>query len=490
MGQRQGVLAAPKVITADTELAEWHIAQYDIIRCDTSAIRIDLPAISITDLDCTIWNASSGIVFLNSKANGYTFIDGGETYAIPAYSAVRLQSCVGSVSSGIPTYNWLVDKNTKDIVSEWAITDDDTWTGTAPSSIVASGMYCLKEGVMFFSGRMYSTDGGGATALVIEHIPGFPPQAVSMDVPFEGQQLVDTTYYDMMGRLDAGQAAAADAQIEFANFTTCTDNKVVEILISGWYFCWGATAYTPTNTTGTKTPATNVATTGYYKTICDGKVGLFCNYYTADDSDGCDGFTATIPWRLQDADTYVAVKAIELAGAGGATYYNPHAYIDMANATAENRGKIQMHAWTSATDDKAVKVWCAGIVELAGWTSVATAQISQTFDTTAHTPASITKKFRFFADGALAFFSYYWTSADGNGAVSLSTESIIPPRYAANHKHALPSTQLQNATYSNCKCYVEANTTDPADREILQSAFTTATDAQTVTMEVAGFMFI
>jgi len=147
-----------------------------------------------------------------------------------------------------------------------------------------------------------------------------------------------------------------------------------------------------------------------------------------------------------------------------------------------------MHVWTTATDNQAVKVWTAGIVELAGWTSVATAQISQSFTT--GTPASITKKFRFYADGALAFFSYYWTSTDGNGATVLSTESIIPPRYAANHKHALVSTQLQNATYSNCKCYVEANTTNPADREILQSAFSTATDAQTVTMEVSGFMFI
>jgi len=489
MGVKTASNVEPKVCTANTTLLEYELENYDVIRCDTSAIRLDLPAITVDNLDVTIWNASSGFVFLSGASTSMTFISGDANVAIPPYTAVRLGTCVGSTSSaGVRTYNYYTDQETKDIVGTWTITDDDTWTTGTPGSIVATGRYLVKEGVMFFSGRIYSADGNGATALVIEHIPGFPPQAVSMKVPYEAQQLVDTTYSDAKGYVDAAQSAAADMQFEFDSLSTATDAKALEILIQGWYPLWGFTAYTPTVTSGTKTPATNVATTGYYKEICDGRVGLFCTYYTADDSDGMDGCTVTIPWRLQDADTYIAVKSTEQAGAAGATLYNPFGYIDQAHATAENRGKVQYHNWTSATDDKAVKVWNAGIVELAGWTSVTATQISQTFTT--GTPGNITKKFRFFADGAICFYSYYWTSADGNGATALTTESIAPPRYLANHKQAAIGNHLQNATYYNPNAYWESNTTDPDDCELIQNNLQTCTDAQSCSMEVAGFIFI
>jgi hypothetical protein len=95
-------------------------------------------------------------------------------------------------------------------------------------------------------------------------------------------------------------------------------------------------------------------------------------------------------------------------------------------------------------------------------------------------PASVTTVARYAIIGNTCFFNFMTTSADGNAATQLSISLPIAAK-DNNSIIAFSGYQLVNTTYSNPICYL-----DDDSGGITFRSFSTATDAQTVTVVVSG----
>lgn len=111
---------------------------------------------------------------------------------------------------------------------------------------------------------------------------------------------------------------------------------------------------------------------------------------------------------------------------------------------------------------------------------------SPTLTWTTGTPASLTTVARYKKLGKTIFFTFYTTSADANGATQLT---VTLPETPADINAYVPCTgyELQNATYYDCRPYIDAANNTAGSRVLTFRSFQTATDAQTVTIEVSGF---
>jgi hypothetical protein len=122
----------------------------------------------------------------------------------------------------------------------------------------------------------------------------------------------------------------------------------------GYFTPWGE--YTPTLVWGTGTPA-SITKQGRYCRV--GFVCFFSVYIGSADSNAASSLTVTLPIAPVDNTYDLPVSAVQLAGAGGATYSKPSAYIDVVNAV------ISFRAFTTGTDGQNIKIWLRGSYEVA-----------------------------------------------------------------------------------------------------------------------------
>lgn len=128
-------------------------------------------------------------------------------------------------------------------------------------------------------------------------------------------------------------------------------NKAGEAM--GYFTAWGT--YTPTLVWGTADPAA-ITKQGRYCRI--GSVCFFSIYIGSADSNAASSLTATLPITPVNNTYDLPISAIQLAGAGGATYSNPAGYIDVANAL------IKFRAFVTGTDGQNIKMWIRGSYEV------------------------------------------------------------------------------------------------------------------------------
>jgi hypothetical protein len=116
--------------------------------------------------------------------------------------------------------------------------------------------------------------------------------------------------------------------------------------------------YSPTLVWGTADPATITTVSRWTKL---GKIVFFHIDISSADSNACSSLTISLPADPNDNNDRTAVSSIQKAGAGGATYSDPLAYIDMDSASK----LIKFYAFTTGTDGQAVAVVVSGSYEAA-----------------------------------------------------------------------------------------------------------------------------
>ena len=116
--------------------------------------------------------------------------------------------------------------------------------------------------------------------------------------------------------------------------------------------------YSPTLTWTTADPAA-ITTVARWKRIDD--VIFFHIDISSADSNATDSLTISLPVNPVDNNDRTALSAIQKAGAGGVTYSNPLAYIDMDSASK----LIKFYAFTTGTDGQAIAIIVSGSYEAA-----------------------------------------------------------------------------------------------------------------------------
>ncbi len=117
-------------------------------------------------------------------------------------------------------------------------------------------------------------------------------------------------------------------------------------------------AYTPTLTWGTAAPASITTVARWVR------VGVVVHFHidiSSADSNATDSLTISLPADPVDNNDRTAVTAIQKAGAGGVTYSNPLAYIDMDSASK----LIKFYSFTTGTDGQAIALIVSGSYEVA-----------------------------------------------------------------------------------------------------------------------------
>ena len=168
-----------------------------------------------------------------------------------------------------------------------------------------------------------------------------------------------------------------------------------------------------------------------------------------------------------------------------ATWSNGHAYVDSADTTAANRRVVfPTNAWPTMTDGQAMAAACSFIYEVDGaidWSSY----MGPLFTT--GTPASPTVNARVrVVNGEWCWFEAYYTSADSNGATSLTMKPPVVPLKTTGSTR-LNCYILNDTTVVAGAAYLDSSQTDPDDRLIRFSLHPTCTDAKTVTYRISGF---
>jgi hypothetical protein len=367
-----------------------------------------------------------------------------------------------------------------------AMVRTNTWTptmtwGTAdPADYAANAIaeYWLGHGGVYFSVSTTTTDGNGASSLTIS-LPVIPAE-YEIRVPVTAWATVDGTVTDIYGYIDAANNTEASRTVNFFNWATWTNAKTCSIQVTGWYPISDAlSTFTATETWATGTPG-SITEVALYNVI-DTNVIYFLTDWTSSDSTGATGLTCLLPSTAQtpDRDGYVAGIGLESCKTS-AEYNHTLPTIDCANATAASR-IITCNAFTTATDNEAIRVSLFGLYELAGWTSFDPDPTWGTAD-----PGTITEKAFYYVDSlGICHFWVYLTSADGNGASSLVLKPPVAPKQNSAG-YALMAVELQNATYSNPCAFLDTVEADAQDRTIQFSKWSTATNAQTVTVYVSG----
>ena len=116
-------------------------------------------------------------------------------------------------------------------------------------------------------------------------------------------------------------------------------------------------AWTPTLAWTTGTPAAITTIARYCR------IGIMCFFdinISSADSNGCSALTITLPITPVDNEMALPCAAIQLAGAGGADYSNPLAFIN-ADGTSN---KIEFRAFTAATDGQNIRIQVSGCYEV------------------------------------------------------------------------------------------------------------------------------
>jgi hypothetical protein len=119
----------------------------------------------------------------------------------------------------------------------------------------------------------------------------------------------------------------------------------------------GWAAWTPTDTWGTADPA---SITTVARWIREGDIVHFHIDISSADSNATDSLTLTLPVDPVDNNDRTALHSIQKAGAGGATYSDPLAYIDMDSGSK----LIKFYNFTAGTDGQAIAIIVSGSYEV------------------------------------------------------------------------------------------------------------------------------
>lgn len=425
------------------------------------------------DREVEFVNASSGWQLILTSQD---MVDQSDAIAIPPGGTVRL-TCQ-SVSSVAP-YRYAWSAEGQDLAPKWAaVTPTLAWTTATPTLSTTSYRAQIIDGMLHFDYDLATLDGGGATALTIT-LP-FIPQTMSIVWPVTASVKIGSgNATNILGFIDTTSSTGETRQkVQFRNFQTLTDDAAARIRISGAIPLWGATSWTATLAwTGTPTVT---STTAVYKVadgVCYG--GL---HTIVSDGKGASTLTYTVPVPHNDVDQMVACSAIEAIDTGGTpSYSNPIPYLEAANATAANR-LFSFGALTALTDTKACTVSLSFQYAVQGELAFTS---SETFTTA--TPASYASSMRYSVSNRKCRFQYYGTSADGNGCTGATITLPIVPRYIANRRRALACNMIIDTTWHDAAAYIDHSQTTAAGRALVRLEYHgTATDAKTVTYEIAG----
>jgi hypothetical protein len=464
-----------QVAATNTSLAWTDVRGKGRFLASASGVNFDLPATGeeLYGKEFSLVNETAG--WITASSSGSEFIGGGN------------QICVGPYQAALAEYNrranYLYHISCTGVkMPKLASSHTMTlaWTTGTPGAgtITQDFQYSYHDGIMFFRGKVLTTDGAGATQLTCS-LPKVPYYTATK-IPIRASKSIDGTVTDAMGYIAADETTEASRVITFASPGTWTDDKTCWVEFSGWYPVAGFTSYTPSETWTTGTPA-SITKAGFYKVV-DGVV--FGVYGTSSaDNNAATQLVVLPPDRIHppDTDTYVAVTGLALSNA---TYTNPYAYLDSANATEASRAFTLTNPPTW-TDGQAVAVYMTYAYELNGGQAFGT-KITSSATWTTGTPGSQTVVGRYqVVDNQWCVFSAYITSADSNGATELT---FAPPMVPAleDSRVMLDAYVLNNATHVYPSAYLAADETDIDDRLVAFDLFPTCTDATTVTVRVSG----
>ncbi len=152
------------------------------------------------------------------------------------------------------------------------------------------------------------------------------------------------------GVYDVDGASAGSGNIKNCAFSNNSFNNVVP------HRLW--TTWTPTLTWGTADPDSITTVARYMR---DGTRVCFHVDISSADSNAASSLTITLPVDPVDNNDYTSVSSREIAGGGGATWSDPLAYINMDSADK----KINFAAFTTGTDDQAIRILVSGSYEVA-----------------------------------------------------------------------------------------------------------------------------
>jgi len=337
---------------------------------------------------------------------------------------------------------------------------------------------------LFFHGRAVVSDGKDAAGVTLAFPAGLIPEKLALKVPIDMRVKVDTAWTDAIGYVDLNSdTAETRAKIQHGASITFTDTKACEILYSGFVPLCGWSAFTPdfNYTVGTAT----FAEVGYYMMLGENTYAMVAQTSTAD-SDAESSAELIPPIIPQDIDCLTTCKALEIAGAGGATYSNPDPSFDMANATGASR-KITNKALTQATDEQAFAWALAAIVPIRSWQA---ATLSVTYGT-ADPETNLDETMYFDGFDNMVFVAGHITFDDGNACDSVVATGLpVPPR-ADCARIAIPCLQVQHTdTFTSPGCFLDSDDSDPDDRAIEFDDLTTFDDTEVGELQWAGFYFV
>jgi len=431
-----------------------------------SGIALDMPdpIIAMQDYTSKFTNASAGYV---------NIINEDETIALAPGSSVEFR-CERIENASPWACSWIAIG--LENPPKWVDGVDDltpTYTTATPVHSSEVYRYLVEEGVLHVEIDYAGLDGGGATALTVP-LP-FIPQDLDVMVPLTANVTIGTgTPTNILAYVDVTNATAETrATIAFRNFQTLTDDSAWRIRITGAIPLWGCNTFTSTPAwTGSPTVT---STTGIYKVVNGTCYGWI--YSIESDGKGASTATFTLPTQINDVDQLIACEAIELVDA---TYSNPVCYIEAANATCANR-LISFASLSTLTDGKGCSIAVSFKYNLH---NDLVHTVTEAWDTA---PASYTSVFRYAVIGRKCIWAYYGTSADGNGASTLSIPIPVVPSYIATLRVAAASIQLVDTTYSCPACYIDAGQSTAAGRALLRfENLSACTDAKTATLMASG----
>lgn len=394
-------------------------------------------------------------------------------------------------SSG--TYRWH-KRNHKRPSEVASCTPTLAWV-TNTATVTSNTMYysvvtCGQAQGLFFHGRIVVSDGKDAAGVTIAFPSTIIPEmltnhaSLAFEVAVDVRVKVDTTWNDGIGFVDISNSTAETrAKIQHHASITYTDTKACEVLYSGFIPLSGWTAFTPQLAYETGTATFSEA--GYYMMLGENTYAFFAQTATTD-SDGEQAVTLTPPIPTQDINCLTSCKAIELAGAGGATYSNPDPTFNMLDNAGANR-TLTNKALTTATDGQNFVWSVAGIVPIRNWQA---ATLSVTYGTA--TPETNLGETMYF-DGYdnMTFIAGHITFDDGNACDSVVATGLpVPPR-AACVKIAIPCMQVQHSdVFTMPGLFLDSDDTDPDDRAIEFDDLTTFDDTEVGELQWAGFYFV
>lgn len=486
-----GYLSDPQKLISKRFTANGSMTQKDLAQWNRAIIGSAGVRLKIVQADSGNYKMGKNVCVKNEssgwgsvwRANAFGTSD--DTMLVGPRDEIELE-CVDLQSSA--TYRW-DRKGRKRPSAVTQSTPTPSWTGGPPtvttnymwSSVITNGQ---AQG-LFFHGKIVISDGGGATAVTLPLPSGVLPGKLALKVPIDARIKVDTTWTDLIGYIDLNSDTGATRRtISFAGTPTLTDDKACEILYSGFVPIAGWEAFTPKLSYATATPG-SAAELGYMMLLGENTYAMIVSTQSSD-SNACSGVTLVPPLIPPDMDLLGSCKAIEVAGAGGATYSNPDPSVNMTHATEESRTITNLE-FTTATDGQNLHWFCSAIMPINNWQAWTP---SATYTT--GTPATnLGYTGDFDAYDNMVFISGHLTFDDGNGCTAVVATGLpVPPR-ALCTKIAIPSTQVQHTdTFVNPMVFLDSDDTDPDDRAVEQDNLTTFDDAEVGELQFTGFYFV